>query len=324
MHRERRETKNTKLFLSGKKAGAGGNPCVCQHPSISEAKVMLRTHRWQTALLRWLGMTLSLVSVLLCEAAHVHVQIAYANDAWDLHIFDFDSGRYDPGQITIPVSLAARSFIPDNSHYTGFLSATGKPVWILPQNEQPDILNLGLGSSRITSGTFTNNQIKLSFRRVSGPGHFSLFTSTPFGAPVVHMTSLDGVNPTNDFISVPAVAGHIHLNWAFTVAGTYCIGLAASGRLNSTGQISESVVVDCIFIVEAPPPPRLLAPRPQLDGAFVCTLKSEAHGVCHLENSVDLRNWTPFVTVTNTTGRMEIILPQTENTPFQFCRATLP
>ncbi len=284
---------------------------------------MMRARHLKTVLMRELGTFLSLAAALTAQAAHVHVQITFTSGTWNLHLFDFDSGRYDPSRITIPVDVAARASIPNDPLYASLLGVAGTPVWIMPQNEHPQILNLGIGTSSITSGTFTNNQIKLSLHRVDGPGHFALFTSTPFGTPVVHMTSLDGVNPTNDFISVPAVAGHIHLNWAFTEAGTYRIGFTAAGRLNSNSQISESSVVDYTFVVEPLPPPKLLDPHLKPDRTFVCSLESEAHGVCRLESSADLRSWTPVVTVTNTTGRMEVAIPKSAGATLQFFRAAL-
>lgn len=264
------------------------------------------------------------LAALPLPAAHVHVQIAYATGVWDLHIFDFDSGPYDPGALAIPVALAARSKIPDNPPFTGFLGAAGGPVWILPQNEHPDILNLGIGTSRIASGTFANNQVKLALHRVSGPGHFAMFTPSPFGAPNVHMTSLDGVNPMNDFIHVPAVAGHIHLNWAFTAAGTYRIGLAASGRLNSTGLISESPVVDYTFVVEGPPAPRFGPLQMEGDDTLVTRLAGESGAVWHIEVSDDLSRWLPAFTVTNTTGAVQVSLPRLRFHSQQYFRAIQP
>jgi len=68
----------------------------------------------------------SLVSGVSLRGAHVHVQIAHAAGAWDLHIFDFDSGRYDPAELSIPVALAARSTIPGNPLYAAFLGRHAK------------------------------------------------------------------------------------------------------------------------------------------------------------------------------------------------------
>lgn len=270
------------------------------------------------------GMLVSGLVALPLHAAHVHVQIAYAAGAWDLHIYDFDSGRYDPGALAIPVALAARSTIPDNPQFTRFLGNAGGPVWILPQNEHSEILNLGIGTSQITSGTFAGNQIQLSLHRVEGPGHFAMFTPSPFGAPNVHMTSLDGIDPARDFIQVPAVAGHIHLNWAFTAAGTYRVGLAASGRLNSTGQISRSPVTDYLFSVTGPPAPRFGPVITGPDGGLTTRLTGETGAVWSIEVSDDLSRWTPWLVLTNTADAVQVSLPRLRSHSQQYFRAAQP
>lgn len=241
--------------------------------------------------------------------AHVHVQVGFANRQWNLHLLDFESGEIASDELALVVGLAARTQVPNDARYTHFLGAAGSTVWILPQNENPELLNLGIGVSGVGSGVFIGNQIRLALHRVDGPGHFSLFTTTALGAPSVHMNSSDGINPAQDFIVVPTVGGHLHLNWGFTKPGVYRVGFVASGQLSSNNQTSESAVVDYTFIVIAPPAPKLIQPRFAANGEFTFTLESEAQRVCEVESSSDLISWQPVITVTNTVGQMEMVLP---------------
>lgn len=257
-----------------------------------------------------------MVWILLCGTwltqAHVHVQVGFANGQWNLHILDFESGEISPDDLALVVGLAARTQVPNDPRYTHFLGAVGSTVWILPQNENPELLNLGIGVSGVGSGLFAGNQIKLALQRLEGPGHFSLFTTTALGAPSIYMNSSDGIDPEQDFILVPTVNGHLHLNWGFTKPGIYRVGLAASGRLSSNNQTLESAVVDYSFIVMAPPTPKLIQPRFTTKGEFAFTLESEAQRVCEVEISRDLILWQSVVTVTNTIGRMEVVLPASD------------
>ncbi|MDX1952400.1 MAG: choice-of-anchor M domain-containing protein [Verrucomicrobiota bacterium] len=265
--------------------------------------------------------SLAVIFLLSVSAfAHVHVQIGFAGGDWDLHVFDLEYGRSDAREYTVPVSLSARNTIPNDAAYTNFLGGGGNPIWILPQEERAGILYLGLGTIGFTRGMFSGDQIKLSLHRVDGPGNFAMYTLSPFGEPIVHMTSLDDVNPTNDFIKLPAISGHLHVNWAFSAPGLYKISFKASGILRGSGHLSESSIVDYTFWVDGGAL-RFSSPRMRPGGTFVFNLESAPNAVCRIEDTFDFQEWNSILTITNSTGLMEVELIHSSVKPARYIRA---
>jgi len=254
--------------------------------------------------------------------AHVHVQVGYPGGAWDLHVFDFESGRLAPDEAPLFVALAARQPMPADPRYGAFLGS-GANVWILPQIEAPGILNLGLGTSGIAAGVFGGNQLRLELHRLEGPGDFAVFTVTPFGAPVVHFNSRDGIAPASDFLALPAVNGHVHVNWAFTAPGVYRVGLAASGTRVATGQNSVSPVTDFTFVVEAPPVPRLEVLSSSADGTFELRISAPAGTPIEVQSATELGNWRSLGALT-ATGQPQAFTASAPAASQRFFRAITP
>lgn len=241
---------------------------------------------------------------------HVHVQIGYRNNAWDLHVYDFDSGRSEASENAFGVGLGARRPIPDDSRFEAFLGPAGGPVWILPQNEVEGLLNLGVGTTGIRAGMFESDTLRLVLRRFEGPGDFAAFSNGSLGQPLVHLATRDGINEAQDRLSVPAVAGHLHLNWAFTAPGEYVVGLGVEGRLVAGGVSTVSETVEYRFRVDGPEPARLLSPRRLGEDAMAFTLESEPGSVWTLEVSEDAAAWRTWILVTNVQGWSEVVIPQ--------------
>ena len=257
------------------------------------------------------------------RAQHIHVQLSYsAATQWRLFIYDFDSGEFDPTDVPFFTGHQAFSFVPANS-FTNFLGPAGGGVWTLPETENGELLYLGIGTQGIAPGTFVNNQIRLHLRSLSGPGYFALYNVDPFGTPIVHMNSRDGIDPATDSVAIAASGGHIHVNWAFSAPGTYRVGLGASGRL-ANGQTSTSPVVEYTFLVQDVPwRPRLeIASGP---GATNITLRLQAEPgrACRIESSADLIHWE---TLTNlvTTSSVTTFQVSATNQSVRAFRALLP
>lgn len=271
----------------------------------------------------WLALFGVATAVLpLVGRAHVHIQLGFTAGTWDLHVLDIESGRFAPAEYPFVVAALARQPTPADVRYHPFLGSSGS-VWILPQTEVAGLLNLGLGTSGIAAGIFSGDQVRLRLHRVDGPGDFALFTLSQFGVPVSPLASRDGSDPATDFLTLPAVNGHVHVNWAFNAPGVYRVGLQATATLAATGQTLASPVTDYVFFVEAPPSPVLgpLVLRP--DGAWDLTVKAPAGQTFALESSADLRRWTalgPFVG----TGQAEHLSLPSGNSPSRYLRATVP
>lgn len=222
---------------------------------------------------------------------HVHVQVGYRNGAWDLHVYDFDAGRSEAADMVFFVSRQARQLVPEGARWA-FLGAAGRPVWMLPQQEVEGVLYLGIGTSGIGSGIFQGNRIQLHLRSKEGPGEFSLFTTGSFGEPQVRMSSVDGMDPMQDRMELSAVSGHVHAAWAFSAPGRYRIGFSASGVPSGGGGVLESEVVDYLFDVQPPAPPRLGEARAVHGGGLELRVDSDPVGFYTLWSSTDFSQWT--------------------------------
>ncbi|MBX3734904.1 MAG: choice-of-anchor M domain-containing protein [Verrucomicrobiae bacterium] len=254
--------------------------------------------------------------------AHVHVQVGYSAGRWDLHVLDFDSGRFAPEQYPLFVAPAARQAVPAGDSFR-FLGPAGDAVWILPQNEASGLLNLGIGTSGIGPGVFVGNQLRLSLARVDGPGHFAMFSLSPLGVPVVHLASADGVHPDADVLTLPAVNGHMHVNWSFSAPGVYRVGFVVHGMFAATGLPAASPVTDYTFIVQGPPAPRLSAPRPRSDGTWELQVTAPGGELVRVETSDGLGPWAPLLELTGTGEPVSFDLPAPGNAR-QFVRAVIP
>lgn len=283
--------------MAGSGRDGGRGPPSSHRQIMIPALVSYRTFPW-------------LVICLAVPAlhAHVHVQIGHGPAGWDLHVFDFESGRFPPDEAPFVVAISARQPMPADPRFSSFLG-TGGNAWILPQNEAPGVLNLGLGTSGIAAGVFGGNQVRLELHRMEGPGHFVLFTTSPFGTPTFHFASRDGVRPDADFILLPAVNGHVHVNWAFTAPGIYRVGLAASALSSATGQVSASPVTDFTFIVEARATPRLEIAPPASEGTVNLRLTAPAGLSVELQSATELGAWSSLGTLTATGGPQTFAVP---------------
>ncbi len=246
---------------------------------------------------------------LPASAQHVHVQISRPAGEWRLFIYDFDYGDYDPAEVPLFAGHQAFGFVPANT-FTNFLGPADGGVWTLPEVEADELQYLGIGTSGIPPGTFANNQICLELRSLSGPGHFALYNIDPFGTPIVHMNSRDGINAAADSLALASSGGHVHVNWAFSAPGTYRVGLGASGVPAVGGQTNASASVNYTFIVQDIPwRPRLSALRGP-DGTnvqVVVQTKSGCH--CRIECTTNFTSWqalTNFITAIPTTT---VLLP---------------
>lgn len=199
-------------------------------------KTNLRT-LCETSAVRQLGLAAFLAATPILDAqtvlteGHTDVGIVYETDGWNLHVGrheDQPPAEYAPGEALLQVGGAALTTVPGGPSY-GFLGSAGTPVYILPQHQEESLLFLGLGTEEQEAGVFANDRITLSLAGVTGPGQFFMYEVGALGAPTVFMNSADGI-AESDHVDLLA-GGHRHVNWAFSVPGTYELGLRASGTL---------------------------------------------------------------------------------------------
>ena len=148
---------------------------------------------------------------------------------WDLHVHDGENDiEYHPDEALLYVGTDAMTNRPADSAFDFTGVEAGETFFVLPQNENPNLLFLGFGTEEIADGTFLDGSLTLRLKSVSGPGHFSVWKSGLDG-PEVAMATADGITEA-DLLTL-LEGGHTHANLGFTAKGYYEITFQAIGTL---------------------------------------------------------------------------------------------
>ena len=134
--------------------------------------------------------------------------------------------EFAPGEAVFAVGPASAGVSPGGA-YVSFLGAAGTPVWILPTAEKEQLPFLGFGTEELTAADWSGN-ITLSLKAISGPGTFSVWGVSGFGAPELKMSSVNGISADDRLLLVPG--SHGHFNVGFSAPGDYRVTLEASGN----------------------------------------------------------------------------------------------
>ncbi len=182
--------------------------------------------------LHWItaGFTLILPaqSQTFISSGHVDIGIGYEDKAFDLHVHQEEplDQEFAPGEAVFAVGPASAGVSPGGA-YVSFLGAAGTPVWILPTAEKEQLPFLGFGTEELTAADWSGN-ITLSLKAISGPGTFSVWGVSGFGAPELKMSSVNGISADDRLLLVPG--SHGHFNVGFSAPGDYRVTLEASGN----------------------------------------------------------------------------------------------
>ena len=188
-------------------------------------------------------------AVNVFDRGEIDLEIAYEDGEWEWGLLEESTETLHlPGEAALHLSPASWQIVPDDARYS-FLGQPGQSVYVCPQDEQEDILFLGIAADEIPAGVFEKDTLSLSLTKVEGPGAVSLYSSDAFGNPTLLFDSSDGLG--EDDLFPMSVGGHAHQNWAFTEPGYYQISLQASATLaNGTPITSEEATF--FFEVFAP------------------------------------------------------------------------
>ena len=116
-------------------------------------------------------------------------------------------------------------------NFTG--AADGETLYVFPQTEDPTVPFLGIGTEELDPANWSTD-LTYNLTSFSGPGTFSLYTTDPFGAPTMSLTTNGGL-----FGSLSQAAGtHEHYNWAFTEIGTYKLTFGVSATHDTDGLVT--------------------------------------------------------------------------------------
>ena len=187
---------------------------------------------------------------------------------------DAESGAVwrDPNQTVLRVNDAAVMTAPDSADYPFLADVAGKPVYVVPQTQNPGVVWLGWNTQDPAVTATIDRGLTMRIGPVSGPGRAWLFLqSGTFGKPLLLADS--GAAPGDVWIDSGT---HVHANWAFSAPGTYTatvtfLGTTTAGEAVSASTTLRFAVGDAASASEA-----LAMDAPAADGASASSSSSGA------------------------------------------------
>ena len=154
---------------------------------------------------------------------------------------DAESGAVwrDPNQTVLRVSDAAMMTAPDSADYPFLADVAGKPVYVVPQTQNPGVVWLGWNTQDPAVTATIDRGLTMRVGPVSGPGRAWLFLqSGTFGKPLLLADS--GAAPGDVWIDSGT---HVHANWAFSAPGTYTATVTFLGTTTAGEAVSASTTL---------------------------------------------------------------------------------
>ena len=154
---------------------------------------------------------------------------------------DAESGAVwrDPNQTVLRVSDAAMMTAPDSADYPFLADVAGKPVYVVPQTQNPGVVWLGWNTQDPAVTATIDRGLTMRVGPVSGPGRAWLFLqSGTFGKPLLLADS--GAAPGDVWIDSGT---HVHANWAFSAPGTYTATVTFLGTTTSGEAVAASTTL---------------------------------------------------------------------------------
>ena len=154
---------------------------------------------------------------------------------------DAESGAVwrDPNQTVLRVSDAAIMTAPDSADYPFLADVAGKPVYVVPQTQNPSVVWLGWNTQDPAVTATIDRGLTMRVGPVSGPGRAWLFLqSGTFGKPLLLADS--GAAPGDVWIDSGT---HVHANWAFSQPGTYTATVTFLGTTTAGEAVNASTTL---------------------------------------------------------------------------------
>ena len=154
---------------------------------------------------------------------------------------DAESGAVwrDPNQTVLRVNDAAIMTAPDSADYPFLADVAGKPVYVVPQTQNPDVVWLGWNTQDPAVTATIDRGLTMRVGPVSGPGRAWLFLqSGTFGKPLLLADS--GAAPGDVWIDSGT---HVHANWAFSAPGTYTATVTFLGTTTAGEAVTASTTL---------------------------------------------------------------------------------
>ena len=145
----------------------------------------------------------------------------------------------DPNQTVLRVGDAAIMTAPNSDDYPFLADVAGKPVYVVPQTQNPGVVWLGWNTQDPAVTATIDRGLTMRVGPVSGPGRAWLFLqSGTFGKPLLLADS--GAAPGDVWIDSGT---HVHANWAFSAPGTYTATVTFLGTTTAGEAVSASTTL---------------------------------------------------------------------------------
>ena len=145
----------------------------------------------------------------------------------------------DPNQTVLRVNDAAIMTAPDSADYPFLADVAGKPVYVVPQTQNPGVVWLGWNTQDPAVTATIDRGLTMRVGPVSGPGRAWLFLqSGTFGKPLLLADS--GAAPGDVWIDSGT---HVHANWAFSAPGSYTATVTFLGTTTAGEAVSASTTL---------------------------------------------------------------------------------
>ena len=176
------------------------------------------------------------------SAGHVDLGPRLIDGQWRAGLrHDAESGAVwrDPNQTVLRVNDAAIMTAPDNADYPFLADVAGKPVYVVPQTQNPGVVWLGWNTQDPAVTATIDRGLTMRVGPVSGPGRAWLFLqSGTFGKPLLLADS--GAAPGDVWIDSGT---HVHANWAFSQPGTYTATVTFLGTTTAGEAVNASTTL---------------------------------------------------------------------------------
>ena len=176
------------------------------------------------------------------SAGHVDLGPRLIDGQWRAGLrHDAESGAVwrDPNQTVLRVGDAAIMTAPNSADYPFLADVAGKPVYVVPQTQNPSVVWLGWNTQDPAVTATIDRGLTMRVGPVSGPGRAWLFLqSGTFGKPLLLADS--GAAPGDVWIDSGT---HVHANWAFSAPGTYTATVTFLGTTTAGEAVNASTTL---------------------------------------------------------------------------------
>lgn len=192
-------------------------------------------------------------ATMVAIGGHLDIGVAYEPGGLHLHMHAedpldaFGGGTIAPGEFdsdAFYIGVPGPSFPRPAGAQWAFLSAmAGDPIFYLPENSDPAKPFLGFATEELDPlDGWTSMQWELvgATNSLGGDSHVSIWSSDPFGSPILRASTLDPAADT----WAGTIGSHVHYNVGFNREGLYQLVLRATLTNDGSGSITAGTYTE--------------------------------------------------------------------------------